>query len=75
MNMAKSAGDAGDAAKTSSHRTGQDSDGATPTGCAESYLSYRYSVRISTLELEASLILEILSAAFAFSPRADVPES
>jgi len=74
MNMAKSAGDAGDAAKTLSHRTGQDSDGATLTGCAESYLSYRYSMRISILELKA-LILEILSAAFAFSPTANVPES
>jgi len=38
IKVAKSAGDAGDAAKTSSHLTGQESDGATLTGCAESYI-------------------------------------
>ena len=55
-NVAKSAGNGGDAAKTSSRMTAQDSDAATFTGCAESNPCYGYLRRGGTLELEATLI-------------------
>jgi len=55
-NVAKSAGDGGDAAKTLSRMTAQDSDAATLTGCAESNPFYGYLRRGGTLELEAALV-------------------